>query len=321
MPINHMETTNCSFCQEEKAELILITRDIAFDNPGEFPLVSCSNCNLLYLQTRPSPQDIGAYYPPEYLPYRTAIQDEPLWIMRWMRQRNIGKRVAQIEAAVSIPAGHVLDVGCSTGIFLDAMRTAGWDTLGIEISPDAAAYARKRFNLDVLPGQLLDHQLLSESFDAITFWDVLEHTFDPFENLKETNRLLKKGGIVALTIPHWESVDRKLFGPAWIGFDSPRHLFVFPRETLLSMLDASGFQIEKAWTGFGGYYTLLASLRLWLKIKLPNQRLRLWIMKFFDFPGVRLIFQPFFSLLDSQNLGGTLVMIARKTRDLDLSQD
>ena len=87
------------------------------------------------------------------------------------------------------------------------------------------------------------------------------------------------------------------------------------------MLDASGFQLEKAWTGFGGYFTALASLRLWLKIKLPNQRLRSWIMKFLQFPGVRILFQPLFSLLDSQHLGGTLVIIARKTRGLEQSQD
>ena len=171
---------------------MLISKDIAFDNPGEFPMVSCENCGLIYLQTRPSPQEIGKYYPPEYLPYRTAIQDEPLWIMRWMRRRNIGKRVKLIEGAVSKTPGRILDVGCSTGVFLDAMRASGWVTLGVEIAPDAAAYARERFNLEVLPGQLLDHQLQSNSFDAITFWDVLEHTFDPFENLKEANRLLKK---------------------------------------------------------------------------------------------------------------------------------
>lgn len=315
-----METTNCSFCQEKKGELLLITKDIAFDNPGEFPVVSCENCGLIYLQTRPSPQEIGKYYPPEYLPYRTAIQDESLWIMQWMRQRNIDKRVNQIEAAVSKPPGRILDVGCSTGVFLDAMREAGWDTLGVEIAPEAAAYARERFYLDVLPGQLLDHQLQSGSFDAITFWDVLEHTFDPFENLLETNRLLKNGGIIALTIPHWESIDRKVFGQAWIGFDAPRHLYVFPRETLFSMLEASGFQLEKAWTGLGGYYTLLASLRLWLKIHLPTHKLRFWILKFFEFPGMRLPFQPAFSLLDGLNLGGTLVIIAKKKVNIDHPQ-
>jgi SAM-dependent methyltransferase len=316
-----METTFCSFCGEKNAELVLITRDIAFDNPGEFPLVSCKQCSLLYLQKRPSPQEIGNYYPSEYLPYRTAIQDEPLRILRWMRQRNIGKRVKRIEAAVSTQPGRILDVGCSTGIFLDAMRGAGWDTLGVEIAPDAVAYARERFKLDILQGQMLDHQLPSESFDAITFWDVLEHTFDPFENLKEANRLLKKGGIIALTIPHWESIDRKVFGQAWIGFDAPRHLYVFPRQTLIRMLVASGFQLDTAWTGFGGYYTFLASLRLWLKIHLPSQEAQSGILRFFEFPGMRIPFQPFFSLLDSLNLGGTLVIIARKTEDLDHMDD
>lgn len=250
-----------------------------------------------------------------------AIQDEPSWILRFMRQRNIGKRVKRIKAAISIQSGRILDVGCSTGIFLDAMREAGWDTLGVEIAPDAVAYARDRLNLNVLAGQLLDHELPFESFDAVTFWDVLEHTFDPFENLKEANRLLKIGGIIALTIPNWESIDRKLFGQAWIGFDSPRHLYVFPRETLFRMLVESGFQLDKAWTGFGGYYTFLASLRLWLKIRLPSLETRSRILRFLELPGMRIPFQPFFSLLDSLNLGGTLVIIARKTGLVNYSDD
>ena len=86
------------------------------------------------------------------------------------------------------------------------------------------------------------------------------------------------------------------------------------------MLDASGFQLEKAWTGLGGYYTLLASLRLWLKIHLQTHKLRSWILKFFEFPGMRIPFQPAFSLLDGLNLGGTLVIIAQKKEDLDPSQ-
>jgi SAM-dependent methyltransferase len=235
--------------------------------------------------------------------------------MRWMRKRNIGKRVNHIESAVNKAPGKILDVGCSTGIFLDAMRTAGWDTLGIEITPGAVTYARERFDLCVLDGQLLDHHLESMSFDSVTFWDVLEHTFDPLKNLQEANRLLKIGGIVALTVPHWEGIDRKMFGETWIGFDSPRHLYVFPKETLFNMLAESGFQVERAWTGLGGYYTFLASLRIWLKSNFPSRKIASRVLTFLELPGMRFPFQPIFSFLDSLNLGGTLVIIARKKGD------
>lgn len=312
-----METTDCSFCGEKQVDFVMLTRDIAFDNPGQFPLVSCMNCKLIYLQERPTSEEINQYYPPEYLPYRTAIQDEPSGLMRWMRERNINKRVEVITSSSNIQPGSILDIGCSTGIFLDAMRNAGWDTLGVEIAPDALNYARTKFNLNVLPGQLLDHELPSESLDAVTFWDVLEHTYDPFSNLLEANRILRIGGVLALTIPYWDSLDRKIFGEAWIGYDSPRHLYVFPSATLFRMLHAAGFQTEKAWTGLGGYFTFLASLRLWLKIKAGSQSFRSGVMKFFELPGMRIPFQPIFSLLDSLNLGGTLVIVARKPSQTD----
>jgi len=237
--------------------------------------------------------------------------------MRWMRERNIQKRVKVITSSSLLQQGSILDIGCSTGIFLDAMRKTGWDTLGVEISPDAINYARTRFNLNVLPGQLLDHHLPSDSLDAVTFWDVLEHTYDPYSTLKEANRILRKGGIIALTIPYWGSLDRKIFGEAWIGYDSPRHLYVFPSDTLFHMLQAAGFHTERAWTGLGGYFTFLASLRLWLKIKIRSNRSRSCMMKILEIPGMRIPFQPIFYLLDSKNLGGTLVIVARKTDQPD----
>lgn len=85
--------------------------------------------------------------------------------------------------------------------FLDEMRSAGWQTCGIEISPTAADYARQRFQLDVQIGDLLEIDLPAASFDLITMWDVLEHTFAPREVLAKSASLLKPGGLLALTFP------------------------------------------------------------------------------------------------------------------------
>ena len=93
------ETTDCILCKEshENAEPLGIFRDLAFGIPGEFPLVRCQNCGLIYYRERPTSEEISRYYPDEYLPYRRPIQDERFWLMRWARWRNIGKRCHVIE--------------------------------------------------------------------------------------------------------------------------------------------------------------------------------------------------------------------------------
>jgi SAM-dependent methyltransferase len=306
-----MQTVACNLCGADQPENLGSLHDIAFDKPGEFSLVRCRVCGLVYYRTRPTPQEIQIFYPSEYLPYRPAIQDEPFFLMRWARRRNIDKRRRIVEQASQTLPGRILDVGCSTGIFLDAMRQAGWQTRGVEISPQAASYARQRFGLDVMTGQLQEAHFESESFDAITFWDVLEHTFDPLGSLQEAHRLLKPGGTLAMTLPHWESLDHRWFGMQWIGYDTPRHLYVFPTPVLKQMLEKAGFSLISARNGLGGYYAFLASLRLWLKANRGEQTRQSW-MRLLEIPGVRFLFEPFFSLVDARNQGGTLVVVGRK---------
>lgn len=308
------ETVTCNLCGADAPVLLAELRDLAFGLPGRFPLVRCRACGLMYLRERPTPVSIDRYYPPEYLPYRTAIQDERRALLRWARRRNVARRRRIVEDHSRRVPGRILDVGCSTGIFLDEMRRAGWDTLGIELSEGAVQYARQRFGLEVVQGQLLETGLPPGSFHAVTFWDVLEHTFDPSASLRVANRLLAPGGVAAFTLPHWESLDRRLFGKAWIGYDSPRHLYVFSRPVLEKLLTRNGFQILEAYSGLSGYFTFLASLRLWLRSRDLGSGPGRLLLRALELPGMRLVFQPAFSLLERLGLGGTLVLVARKVR-------
>jgi SAM-dependent methyltransferase len=310
-PISDMEIISCNLCGADKPERIATLHDAAFDTPGNFDLVRCSDCGLIYYRNRPDSEEINRYYPPEYLPYRSAIQDEHSPLIRWARTRNVNKRRHVVEKTLFHSQKRILDVGCSTGIFLDAMQQAGWDTEGIEINSNAAQYAQQRFGLKVITGQLKDNNFADGAFDTITFWDVLEHTFDPLTTLNEAHRLLRPGGTIAMTLPHWESLDRRLFGEQWIGFDPPRHLYVFTTPVLGNLLQRTGFTPITMRSGLGGYYTFLASLRIWLKVHLGMKK-RQGLLRVLEIPGMRMIFQPYFSLIDALNLGGTLVVVARK---------
>jgi SAM-dependent methyltransferase len=312
-----MQETNCSLCGADDGELMWMARDLAFGGTEEFPLVRCRHCGLIYLRTRPTPVEMGRYYPPGYYGmYRQAIQDEPFFLMRWMRRYRVRRRRRAIEQASPHVPGCILDVGCSTGIFLDEMQQSGWEVNGIETSAHAAQYARQRFSIEIFEGQLGDADLPSGHFHAVTLWDVLEHTFDPLDTLREVNRLLVDDGIVGMTLPNWHSLDRMLFGRAWIGYDVPRHLYAFTQPVLRRLLKDAGFCVVRAWCGMGGYFTFTASVRLWLNKRARAPRLRQAVATVMGFPGARLPFEPFFYLSDRIGSGGTLVVIGRKTRSV-----
>ncbi len=308
-----METTFCSLCGADDAERLLTLRDYAFDGPGEFPLLRCRRCGLMYLNPRPGPAQMDRYYPAAYLPYKSAIEDERWALMRRVRRYNIRQRRRAVEQFSPRVPGRVLDVGCSTGIFLAEMRDAGWETNGVDLSPIAIAYARERFGLDAFEGRLTDADLPDGQFSAATLWDVLEHTFDPLETLQSIHRLLEVNGIVVIAVPHYESWDRQLFGRHWIGYDAPRHLHVFSRDVLRDMLARAGFDVVRAECAFGGYYTFSASLRLWIKQQVRHQGARKIWLRLLDVPGLRLPFIPLTAIVDRLGRGNKLTVVARKT--------
>lgn len=307
-----MEIVNCALCGADDAQPYLILHDLGSGLPGQFNLVRCRQCGLLYLNPRPSPAEMAGYYPQDYRPYKRAIADERWAPMRWMRGRNIRRRRRAAERHAPRIPGRVLDVGCSTGIFLAEMQSAGWQGTGVEVNEPAATYARERFGLEVMNGTLEQANLPVGTFDVITFWDVLEHTHDPLAALRRAHGLLRPGGVVIATVPNHHSLDRKLFGPTWIGFDAPRHLTVLAPGTLRRMFKRAGLNVVTLRCDFGGFFSFAASLRHWANSALPWAGVRRALTALTDLPGLRLPLEPLFAVVDKTGWGSELIVVARK---------
>jgi SAM-dependent methyltransferase len=305
-----METVACDLCGANDTTALYAWDDWGEPRlPGAF-LVACQRCGLMYLNPRPDQNEIGAYYPPEYSPYRPAIEDEHFALMRWVRRRKLVVRRQLIERYSGAQTGRLLDVGCATGLFLHEMALAGWNALGVEPSPQAATYAHERTGLEVFQGWLGDAPFEPASFDVVTYWDVLEHTFSPSAELARCVRLLKPGGLLAINVPNWDSVERRVFGPYWNGFDPPRHLYTFTRPVLTALLTQAALR-PLAWTCFmPSYFSFIISLDRWLKVRRPA-----WaapVRRVLNFPSIRFLFEPWFWACNRLGQGGVIAVFAQK---------
>jgi 2-polyprenyl-3-methyl-5-hydroxy-6-metoxy-1,4-benzoquinol methylase len=103
-----------------------------------------------------------------------------------------------------IPAGKILDVGSALGTFLKIAEGRGWKPQGVEISRFAAAFAREKRGLSVFNGDLQDFVCEDGAFDAVTFWDSIEHVTHPRENLQTAARLLRPGGLMLLSTDNFD---------------------------------------------------------------------------------------------------------------------
>ncbi|HOF88872.1 MAG TPA: class I SAM-dependent methyltransferase [Armatimonadota bacterium] len=106
---------------------------------------------------------------------------------------------------------RIVDLGCGTGAFLDALASLG-DAVGVDSAPEAVAYSARR-GVSVRPGALPDHLPLSpDSADLVTLLDVLEHLEDDAAGLRAAARLLRPGGLLLCTVPAFEWL--------WSGHDT-----------------------------------------------------------------------------------------------------
>ena len=102
-----------------------------------------------------------------------------------------------------------LDFGCSAGTFIGCLNEKK-KSIGVDISIEQINYAKKKYKrkkhnffFSKLPLPFRD-----ESFDVVTFLEVIEHCDDIQNNIiiKEIYRLLKPNGILIITTPNYSSL-------------------------------------------------------------------------------------------------------------------
>ena len=143
-----------------------------------------------------------------------------------------------------VKAGKVLDIGCGRGLFLDVMRRGGWDPIGTELNEKTAFYAIKTYGLKVLHGDIIQHKLPSQSLDAININQVLEHLKNPDQVIEESYRLLRKGGMLIISVPDLGSPQFAIGKKNWFLLDLPFHLFHFTEEGLENLLRKNDFKVK-----------------------------------------------------------------------------
>jgi 2-polyprenyl-3-methyl-5-hydroxy-6-metoxy-1,4-benzoquinol methylase len=138
------------------------------------------------------------------------------------------------------PGGRLLDVGFGNAAFLLRARSGGWSVAGVDADSVVVEKAR-RLGLEVRKGGMEAYEDAPAGFDVITLANVLEHLHDPGGALRKAFALLKPGGYLWLDTPNIEGPVHALFGRYWRGLEPPRHLAIFNRSSLMSLLTSAGF--------------------------------------------------------------------------------
>lgn len=185
-----------------------------------------------------------------HLSYPSASSSPGVELATRIAERIPVIRDSAALTVATLPPGagrRLLDVGCGSGEFLQRMRSFGWETVGVEPDPVAAARARNA-KLDVRDGQLVDAAFHADFFDAIVLSHVIEHVHDPVGLLRECARVLRPGGVLMVMTPNLESVGHRRFGADWRGLEPPRHLHLFSSRSLSACIREAGLTVAEVRT-------------------------------------------------------------------------
>lgn len=140
------------------------------------------------------------------------------------RETLAHRRVQAVAALLGRPARglKLLDVGCSSGVFLASARKLGCTVQGVEPAPRAAESARA-LGLEVFNGMLEQARFADCSFDAVTLFEVIEHLAAPIPLLEEIRRVLRPGGILLVGTGNGASWTVQALGAHWDYFSIDRH--------------------------------------------------------------------------------------------------
>jgi SAM-dependent methyltransferase len=306
------ERAACNRCGSGDEDEVFRGSDRLQRLPGIFRVVRCRPCGLLRQNPRPTAETIGAYYPETYEPYSPSLRDESNSLRRLDRWYGMAKRRRLIEKHQA--TGRILDVGCATGNFLAEMkRTGRWQAVGIEPNEPAALRARASNGLDVRTGRLADLEAPPASFDVVTLWNVVEHVHEPIDDLRRAVALLKPGGWLVLSLPNLDSLEVRLFGRGWCGWDLPRHLYFFSRATLGSALAGLDLtQVERVYLS-GSQISFALSLRC---LYPDRQAAPLWnrlAVSVVPSLPARLVLMPAYYAFARLGQATTVTVVAQKT--------
>lgn len=233
----------CPNCGNENIFHTISAKDYTVSGE-EFEIWECKNCTIRFTQNIPEQENIGRYYQSEnYISHSDTKKGLVNNLYHKVRKITLQQKKKLVESSTQKSKGTILDLGAGTGAFLNTMKQAGWNSIGIEPDETARARAFQLYEIQLKESQDF-FSLINESIDAITLWHVLEHVHKLHQYVEKFRELLKPDGKLFIAVPNYTSEDAKIYGANWAAYDVPRHLYHFSPKAMEILLNAHGLKLE-----------------------------------------------------------------------------
>ena len=255
-----MNEIKCIFCGTESNHVVI--------NENGYKGKKCQHCGLIYISPRPSCNEIIDLYG-----HDEAYISAQSHIAAGFTKRLYAKHNLRIVRSF-IASGSLLEIGAGAGYFLDEARRIGFVPYGLEYNPIQSAYIKNDLNIPCEAGLLETSIFNGKRFDVVYHCDVISHFFDPIQDFKKINRLMKDDSFLIFETGNIGEVNEKYF--KYIQrFQYPDHLFFFSTKSLFDLLDRTGFELVQM-----NRYSIMPQLRVIKALSVLKSYIKRFVCKF-----------------------------------------
>lgn len=202
---------------------------------GEVDFVRCTECDLVFRQPMPTPEELELIYREHYSAANVNTgntnQESGEYALDAYARALYGRLIA--------PQDRILDFGCGTGAFVEKLRRAGvTHANGLESSANARAFCQANRGIGLLSSLA---EVPPHSVDLITMIEVIEHLTAPLADLSAISAKVRPGGQVFITTPNRLGTRARMEGGLWKEARKKFHLFLFSADSMRLLLQRAGF--------------------------------------------------------------------------------
>ncbi len=230
---------SCYLCSNDTVSVI--TNKLRYGETRK--VLQCQACGLVFLEPQAAPP--REYYESDQ--YRTRhgpvtgrlLGSREIFEMYWPYQQP---RIDELESILT-PEMRVLEVGCSAGYFLYALKRYVKECVGIEFNRDDAKFVAGELGITTYTEPLEETGLPLQHFDLIAVPHVLHLMEDPLRFLATISRYLTPAGYLWIELPNVEDALLSVYRNAGYRdfyFKEP-YLFYYSVKTLSRLVDRAGF--------------------------------------------------------------------------------
>ena len=150
---------------------------------------------------------------------------------------------------------RILDIGCGTGANMEAFTRHG-NTVGVDASMEALKLCKSRGLQTLTRSDIEQLPFPSKTFDVVTALDILEHTDDDLQALREVRRVMHKDALLLITVP--------AYGFLWSEHDEAlKHRRRYTEHELRNKLTVTGYDVVRSSYFITTLFFPILALRIW----------------------------------------------------------